>query len=228
MLEKIRILPILIISASLLFGLKIEDIWRNAGNFDFTPAIAQTENPPLAEKQTTENKVAPDKAGNQKLAAKQPEAATTPMTANTKPIDVNNLTPSELQLLQSLAKRRDEINSKSEEMGMREAILNATEKRIDGKIIELKTLEKRVQKLIAVHDEEADKRMKSLVKVYESMKPKDAARIFERLEMDILIDVTVRMKEVKMAAVLAKMESEKARELTVRLANLRKFPENGG
>jgi len=70
--------------------------------------------------------------------------------------------------------------------------------------------------------------MKSLVKVYESMKPKDAARIFERLEMDILIDVTVRMKEVKMAAVLAKMESEKARELTVRLANLRKFPENGG
>lgn len=228
MLEKIRILPVLIICASLLFGLKIEDIWRNAGNFDFTPALAQTETAARAETAATENQSKSEKPSNQKMAAKQPEPAATSMTTKTKPIDINNLTPSELQLLQSLAKRRNEIDRKNQEMGMREAILNATEKRIDGKIGELKTLEARVQKLIAAHDDEANKRMKSLVKVYESMKPKDAARIFEKLEMEILIDVTVRMKEVKMAAVLAKMDSEKARELTVRLANLKKFPENGG
>jgi len=224
MLEKIRILPVLIVSASLLFGLKVDDIWRNAGKLDFSHAFAQTED-------KAENKAQPGASDTMKMAAKSDQAETTTsgtQEATPKPLDINNLSPSELQLLQSLAVRRDAMDRREQEMGMREAILSATEQRIDSKIKELKKLELRVQSFIKTHDDEADKRLKRMVKVYENMKPKDAARILENLEMEILLDVTDRMKESKMAAVLANMDSEKARELTVRLANLKKFPETGG
>ncbi len=228
MLEKIRILPVLIISASLLLGLKVEDIWRNAGNLSFPPAFAQSDDNTAkngGKKMPADTMV----ASKDKQADMADDAATKIGAAvPDKQLDINNLSPSELQLLQSLAKRRDEIDRREQEMGMREAILSATEKRIDTKIKELKQLEGRVQGLINTHDEEADKRLRSLVKVYESMKPKDAARIFENLDMNILLDVVDRMKESKMAPVLANMNSDKARELTVRLANLKKLPENGG
>jgi len=63
-----------------------------------------------------------------------------------------------------------------------------------------------------------DARIKRLVKVYETMKPKDAARIFDQLQLDTLLDVVSLMKESKTALILAAMESRRARELTLALA----------
>ena len=60
------------------------------------------------------------------------------------------------------------------------------------------------------------------------MKPKDAARIFTELDMEILLDVAERMREVKMAPILAAMAAVRAKQVTVRLALRRKLPETGG
>jgi flagellar motility protein MotE (MotC chaperone) len=57
------------------------------------------------------------------------------------------------------------------------------------------------------------------------MKPKDAARIFEELEMDILLPVVERMKERKTAPILAKMNADKAKAITTELAQRRLLPE---
>src|SRR5210317_82573 len=100
MLDKIRILPVLIVSASLLFGLKIEDIWRNAGNLDFTPAVAKTETD-ASETAAENSQKSAENPKTEQMAARQPESTgTTTTTPAAKPIDINNLTPSELQLLQ--------------------------------------------------------------------------------------------------------------------------------
>ncbi len=56
------------------------------------------------------------------------------------------------------------------------------------------------------------------------MKPKDAARIFEELEMDTLLLVTERMKERKLAPIMAKMNPARATEITVELSRLRNLP----
>jgi flagellar motility protein MotE (MotC chaperone) len=61
--------------------------------------------------------------------------------------------------------------------------------------------------------------------MYETMKPKEAARIFERLDMGVLIDVAKRMQPRKMSAVLAVMDPVAAQELTVELATGDKLPE---
>jgi flagellar motility protein MotE (MotC chaperone) len=66
--------------------------------------------------------------------------------------------------------------------------------------------------------------MESLVKIYESMKPKDAARIFEALELPILLDVMERMREAKSAPILAAMDPMKAKEVTSSLAERRTIP----
>ena len=60
-----------------------------------------------------------------------------------------------------------------------------------------------------------------LVKLYEAMKPRDAATIFNDLDMPVLLQVVDRMKEAKAAPVLAAMQPDKARDLTARLAQMR-------
>ena len=55
--------------------------------------------------------------------------------------------------------------------------------------------------------------------MYENMKPKDAARIFNRLDMNILVEVSTKMKPRTMSAILAQMAPDAAERLTVELAN---------
>ena len=58
----------------------------------------------------------------------------------------------------------------------------------------------------------------------EKMKPKEAARIFDQLEIDVLLKVIDRMKSTKTAPVLAAMAPERAKELTMRIAERRPMP----
>ena len=66
---------------------------------------------------------------------------------------------------------------------------------------------------------------KSLVTMYETMKPKDAARIFDRLDLKILVEVSTQMNPRKMSEVLAQMTPEAAERLTVELANRASAPD---
>ena len=54
-----------------------------------------------------------------------------------------------------------------------------------------------IQDLLKQQSEEEKARIASLVKIYEGMKPKDAARIFNTLDTDILLDVVGKMSERK-------------------------------
>ncbi len=56
------------------------------------------------------------------------------------------------------------------------------------------------------------------MKLYETMKPRDAAAIFNDMELPVLLQVVDRMKDAKAAAVLAAMQPDRARLLTVQLA----------
>jgi len=75
--------------------------------------------------------------------------------------------------------------------------------------------------LLQQQQDGTESQYQSLVKIYENMKPKDAARIFEQLEMAVLIPVVERMKERKTAPILAKMDPVKAQAITVELAQRR-------
>ncbi|MDH3336092.1 MAG: hypothetical protein OEL50_05560, partial [Rhodospirillaceae bacterium] len=141
--------------------------------------------------------------------------------------DPTLLTQTEIDLLQKLAERRQEIELRAREMDTREAMLKAAEARIDKKIDDFKVLKATLDDLIKQYDGQQDAQLASLVKIYENMKPKDAARIFEEMEMTTLLMVAERMKERSLAPVMAKMDPIKAKEMTVELAKMRKLPRPG-
>jgi len=130
--------------------------------------------------------------------------------------------------LQNLQARREELDERENGLLLLEDLLKVTEKRIEEKIAELKQIEATIQDLLKKHDAQEEKKLQSLVKMYEAMKPKDAARIFESLDMSILIQVVERMKERRVAPVMAAMQSESAKRLTTELATRKRLPKTGG
>ncbi|WP_431308524.1 MotE family protein, partial [Azospirillum oryzae] len=125
------------------------------------------------------------------------------------------------ELLQHFAERRAEIERRTKEMEQREALLAAAEKRIEQKVAEMEKTKSDIQKLMAQGDEKQSAQLESLVKIYETMKPKEAARIFEELDMPVLLGVIQKMKEQKTAPILAAMDPVKAKEVTSALVERR-------
>src|SRR6185437_6560778 len=136
-------------------------------------------------------------------------------------VDPLSMSPSEIDLLQKLSERRAALEKRDAELSQREVLLQATEKRIDEKIAKLAAIEKDIGGIVYKQNQEDDARLKSLVKIYETMKPHDAARIFEQLDMPVLLGVVEHMKEMKAAPILASMDPAKARAVTLALAERR-------
>ena len=133
---------------------------------------------------------------------------------------------SEMDVLQELSKRREELDEREKDISLRENSLQVVQKNIEEKVETLKGLQDQLKDIVAQYEAKEDEKIKSLVKVYEAMKPQDAAKIFEQLQMSVLIEVAVHMKEAKLAQILAKMDPYKAKELTMELANRRKIKSN--
>jgi flagellar motility protein MotE (MotC chaperone) len=131
---------------------------------------------------------------------------------------------SEVDVLTSLAKRRSELDAREAKIQTEATILAATETRVDAKIAQLKSLQTQIAALLAQRDAEQEKQVTALVKTYSAMKPKDAARIFDNLNDDVLLAVAQEMKSDALAPVLAAMSPDAAQKLTLKLANKLALP----
>ncbi len=89
---------------------------------------------------------------------------------------------------------------------------------------ELNSTKDEIKALLKKQDKQEKAKINQLVAIYENMKPKDAANIFNELEMPVLLQVIKNMKERKVAPVIASMSAEKARLLTKELADQQKLP----
>ena len=132
-------------------------------------------------------------------------------------LDQATLTRSEIDLLQQLAARRTALDAREKEIEQRDALMRIAEKRVDTKIEELNKVKAELQNLLNQANNEQQAQISSLVKIYETMKAKDAARILEALDLPVLLGVISKMKEAKAAPVLAEMDSAKAKEITTAL-----------
>jgi len=125
----------------------------------------------------------------------------------------------EQALLDRINERRDEWRQRNKDLEMRERLLENAERKIESRINDLRALEEKAEAAAAKRDEAENGSLRSLVTMYEAMKPKDAARVFDRLPHDVLVPVVIQMNPRKMAEVLAMMSPEAAERLTVALAN---------
>ncbi|MGA9082173.1 MAG: flagellar protein FlbB [Pseudolabrys sp.] len=155
-----------------------------------------------------------------KVSDKPPESPKLEVAGAAIPLEPGRIaSPGERAVLERLQTRRQELDTRSRELEMRENLLKATEKRLEDKVTELKDTENRVNTAMGTRDKTEAQRFKSIVSMYENMKPKDAARIFDRLDMKILVDVSTQINPRKMSDILGQMSPESAERLTVELAN---------
>lgn len=127
--------------------------------------------------------------------------------------------PGERALLERLQERREELDTRARELEIRENLLKAAEQQLEIRMGELKELETRVQAASQRKDDSEALKFKSLVTMYENMRAKDAAKIFDRLELPVLLDVASQINPRRMSDILAQMDPKSAEELTVALAN---------
>ncbi|MGB1547699.1 MAG: MotE family protein [Alphaproteobacteria bacterium] len=216
---RIRLLPAVIFTLVLMLGMKVGGVWQGLSLSGTPVSAAESDAPePKAETKEETSAEAGTPAAEEKtdeIAAKEPDR------------DPSELSQEEIDVLQQLLNRRQELDVRAQQLDTREELLMAAERRIDKKIEELKEIQGTIASHLKQHNEEEEAKLKSLVKIYQSMKPKQAARIFERLEMPILLDVVERMKEAKVAPIIAQMDPTKAETVTTELAQRRQLPSPG-
>ena len=100
-------------------------------------------------------------------------------------------------------------------------MLDAAEHRLTARIAELSALQARLEGLEKARQAHNDENWAGLVKVYETMKPREAATIFNDMDTPVLLQVLDRMKDAKAAAVLGAMQPDRARSITAQLAAFR-------
>ncbi len=231
--RKIRLLPVTIASLCLLLVAKFYDIYETGNQFSqlflSTPAIAakdvasnKDDAKQIDEKTSKEQFV--EKNDTKNMSAKNTNIASDNKDLSAQlAVEKTDFSEIEVDILQSLSKRREELEQMEENVRMKESLLEATDIRLEEKIKQISALEKTVRELLTAYDKEEEAKIASLVKIYENMRPKDAARIFDELEMSILLMVADRMAERKAAPILAKMSPLKAKLLTEELAEDRKL-----
>jgi flagellar motility protein MotE (MotC chaperone) len=128
------------------------------------------------------------------------------------------MSPSELQVLQSLGTRRTQLDAREKQIASQEALIQAADAKLDGRIKQMEALKGQIQALLDQANKGADDDTARMIKVYEAMKPKDAARVLETMRDDVRLPIAAKMKERSLAAVLAQMTPNGAKELTEKLA----------
>jgi flagellar motility protein MotE (MotC chaperone) len=184
---------------------------------DITGTIQTTK---AAEKAAMEKAEA---AAEKKETPRDPPPEAKNSLSTTIPVDPPQVaSAAERALLERLQERRQELEARSRELDLRESMLKAAEKKIegqpDGKTAETKAAPGAGGPVAQRMEDIENARFKSVVSMYETMKPKDAAKIFDRLDIKVLVEMASQIKPQRMAEILAQMTPEAAERLTVELA----------
>ena len=242
-ITRLRIMPLLVVVAALSFGVRFGEFVTGVSS---APGVAQAQGTKLDESVAAE---APKEeleeltAADEKLAVNIPEVPkpneeeprTAPTGEEGEAIEWRDSTDTDfefsevrMELFEDLSARRKGLEGRERELAVREALLKAAEQEIDQKYKELVSLRSEIQDLLVEQSAEEKKRIASLVKIYEGMKPKDAARIFNTLDLDVLLQVVSQMSERKSAPVIASMNPERAQTLTLMLLEQKTLPDLSG
>jgi flagellar motility protein MotE (MotC chaperone) len=133
-----------------------------------------------------------------------------------------DLSPEDYQaadrVFQDLARERDRIQQEKEALiALRQSVAVQEQVLKQGQ----DNLRAVIQKLEAKQKEYIEERENSvtkLAKMYEAMKPHQAAPIMSSLDLDIILDIMSRMKERQAAKILANMDAGLAAQVSTRMS----------
>lgn len=217
---RIRAVDGLVVAAAALLVLK-------AASFLFAPSGPEPEADGLPRfahvlAHARQNYVPPDPTTTGSVPDKPKEAPPAAAPARTdaaaSPTSALPGSPAERAIRERLAERREELQLRAREIEARDRLAEEVERRLDARAEEMRKAEERRSGAAASKAEAESASLKPLVTMYETMKPKEAARVFERLPHDVLVPVVRQINPRKMAEIMAALTPEAAEKLTVALA----------
>jgi len=132
-------------------------------------------------------------------------------------------------VLRGLEEKKTRIEKQQKQLTKEQKELEIFEEQIDEKLESLKTLKKQIEDDMALltkektqqeQDKEAvyEAKIGRLVKMYAGMKPKNAALIVDKMNLEVAQEIFLRMREASASQILSFVDSEKAAKISERLA----------
>ena len=199
---KIRLLPIVIFMAVLTLSIRITDVYDQLSQAKTTQISFGAQ--ALAEEQS--------QSETQQLSQILDRSDITSATNNNQ--TGSTFTQSEIAILQELAERREALDLRNKEIDKKVIQLKVAEEEINKKLAQLQAYEKKLRSLMQEYSAKEKERLDSLVKLYASMKPRDAARILNTLDIEVSTALVREMKPSASSAILSQMEASKAKAIT--------------
>ncbi|HCR86151.1 MAG TPA: hypothetical protein DIV86_05680 [Alphaproteobacteria bacterium] len=207
---KYRVLKTVILCCLLLFLVKISELYQSKNEI---LSLFKTEEASAQEKTKQSEKKEKDEVDTRAKGA-----------AKVLSVDeIKSLSDTDIEILQRLAQSRDKLQKWEQDLSIKENVLKITEERIDTKLQQLRLLKAEVEKSLTAYRKQEEEKTKSLVKIYENMKPKNAADILQKMDVNELVPIIDKMKEKNAAEIMAKMDPAVAKEITSKLNKLGKL-----
>lgn len=222
-MKTVRLLPIVVMAASALLVLKVTGLVTNGGyTLTGVPGLVAQESGGTAEAELAAAEVAA-----RALFDTLPTPAADGQPVPTMEFDTEREgrpialveDDTERVILERLSTRRAELDALAEELELRLSVVEAAEARLEERMAELTAIEARINSTIDGREARDAEQFAGLVAMYENMRPADAATIFNDLDMSVLLRVSRSMNPRKLGPIMAKMQPEKAQNLTVRMAS---------
>nr|NJM03466.1 flagellar export protein FliJ [Desulfobacula sp.] len=136
-------------------------------------------------------------------------------------------------VLRGLEEKKNVIDKQQKTMDQERKELDLFKEQIDEKIENLAALKKQIEEDLALLDRkktqkevekeaEYEEKIGRLVKMYAGMKPKNAALIVDKMDLEVAQEIFMRMREASASEILSFVDSEKAAKISERLAFKRK------
>jgi flagellar motility protein MotE (MotC chaperone) len=208
----VRLFPVVMATGAALLGLKAftmaESLAQTATPEQNPPAVQAASAPPTAQTAATQSQPAANEC--------------TPTVAQ-----MAGLSQAEVAVLQALGARRQALDQRATQMETQDDVMSAAERRLDQRLAELHQLETTVNGLLGQLDQAQQQRLANLVDVYQRMRAKDAANVFNGLDDNVMVQVASRMRQENLAEVMGHMQADRARHLTQLLADRARPPPDG-
>lgn len=211
-----RVLPAIVLLLIAILPIRVGLVWQTAeqmANAEETKPEGATHGTAASAEPVSVESPDPESAEPVEQAAIEPAPV-----AAVEPFDPQTMTKADYELLQQLARRRAELDQREKDLADRAAMLEAVQQQVTTKVGEQQKLKSDIEKLTGGGQDAGSMKYRRLVKIYESMKPDEAARILEKMDGEVLLEVVTRMGERRLAPILAQMDPLKAQAITVAMA----------
>lgn len=137
--------------------------------------------------------------------------------------DVSNFSYRDALVFKALSQRYKNILNIEAKLKDKELKLEILSNHFQDQIKSFNNIKQEVTSLMDDYKNFYDAEILALVKVYESMKPIEAAQVFSYMDISLLTKIAINMKEVKLSAIFAKMPPDRVNIVTHALLEAKKL-----